>query len=100
VQVAEGNTLQIGGDGAPVRFGGISVRGGGNAEGRGALRLAANASLLDAPLTLLGDTTIASDSSVATFRGCRRNGDGGWNERFDARNGRFRCWAYSERDDH
>ena len=69
VLVAEGHTLQVGSGGAPVRFGGISVRGGGNAEDRGAIRFAANASLLEAPITLLGHATLASDSAAATLSG-------------------------------
>jgi|GEM_PF-4373482 len=69
VNVANGHTLQIGGSVASARLGGISVHGSGNAEGRGALRLAANASLLEAPVTLLGDTTFASDAAGATLAG-------------------------------
>jgi autotransporter-associated beta strand protein len=69
VQIADGHTLQVGSGGTPVRFGGLSVRGSGNTEDRGALRLAANATLLEAPITLLGDTTLASDAAGATLTG-------------------------------
>ena len=69
VQIAEGHTLQVGSGGAPVRFGGLSVRGSGNAETRGAIRMAVGASSLTAPITLLGDTTIASDAAGATLSG-------------------------------
>ncbi len=69
VQIADGNTLQVGSDGASVRLGGISVRGSGNAEGVGALRFAANANLLAAPITLLDDATFASDSPAAMLSG-------------------------------
>ena len=69
VQIADGNTLLVGSDYAPVSFGNITVRGAGNAENRGALRMAANASTLAGAITLLGNTTIASDSANATFTG-------------------------------
>jgi autotransporter-associated beta strand protein len=69
VQVSDGHTLLVGSGGAPVRFAGVAVRGSGNAEARGALRMAANASSLEAPITLLGDTTIASDFAGATLSG-------------------------------
>ncbi len=69
IQVTAGHTLQVGSDGAPVRFGGLAVSGAGNAEGRGALRLAANAGLLETPVTLLGDATFASDAAGATLAG-------------------------------
>ncbi len=69
VQIADGHTLQVGSGGTPVRFGGISVRGSGNAEDRGALRMAANARSLVSPITLLGDTTLASDAAGATLNG-------------------------------
>ncbi len=69
VQIADGHTMLVGSGGAPVRFAGIAVRGSGNAEARGAIRMAANASSLDAPITLLGDTTIASDFMGAALSG-------------------------------
>ena len=69
VQIADGHTLLVGSDGAPVSFSNITVRGAGNAENRGALRMAASASTLAGAITLLGDTTIASDSASATITG-------------------------------
>ena len=69
VQIADGNTLLVGSDSGPASFGTITVRGSGNAENRGALRMAANASTLAGPITLLGNTTIASDSASATLTG-------------------------------
>lgn len=69
LQIADGHTLLVGSDGAPVSFGSISLRGAGNAENRGALRMAANASTLAGPLTLLGNTTLASDSAGAHLTG-------------------------------
>lgn len=69
LQIADGNTLMVGSDGAPVAFSNITVRGVGNAENRGALRMAANASSLSGPITLLGNTTIASDSASALLTG-------------------------------
>jgi autotransporter-associated beta strand protein len=69
LQIADGHTLLVGSDGAPASFGSISIRGAGNAENRGALRMAANASTLAGPLTLLGNTTLASDSAGALLTG-------------------------------
>lgn len=69
VQVAASNTLQVGRNGAPVRLGGVSVSGSGNAEASGALRFGTSASLLEAPVTILGDATLASDAAGATLSG-------------------------------
>jgi len=67
VQVGSGNTLLLGG--ATTSLGSISVQGSGNAEGRGAIRLSAGTAICSAPIALLGDTTIASDSAGATLSG-------------------------------
>ncbi len=67
VQIDAGNTLTIGN--AAATFGSLSVRGAGNAEGRGAIRLGTGAGTLAGPITLLGDTTIASDTASATLSG-------------------------------
>ena len=69
VQIADGNTLLVGSDGSPIAFSNITVRGAGNAENRGAIRMAANANALAGPVTLLGNTTIASDSANALLTG-------------------------------
>ena len=67
VQIDSGNTLVL--SNAAASFGSVTVRGAGNAEGRGALRLAAASATLSAPLTLLADTTIAGDAAGAAFSG-------------------------------
>ncbi len=67
VQIDAGTTLML--SNAAASFAGVSVRGSGNAEGRGALRLATASATLSAPLTLLADTTLAGDAAGATFTG-------------------------------
>jgi autotransporter-associated beta strand protein len=67
VLVDSGHTLVV--SNAPASFASLAVRGAGNAEGRGALRLASAAAALTAPLTLLADTTLAGDHPSATFAG-------------------------------
>ena len=65
VQIGNGNTLLIGG--AAASFATISVQGAGNSESRGAIRLGAGATTLSGPVTLLGDTALASDAASATL---------------------------------
>ena len=67
VQIDSGNTLVI--SSASASFGSIFVRGSGNSEGRGAVRIATGATTLAGAISLLGDTTIASDVETATLSG-------------------------------
>jgi len=67
VQIGNGNTLLLGG--AAASFAAISVQGAGNSEGRGAIRMGTGAATLAGPVTLLGDTTFASDAASATLTG-------------------------------
>jgi autotransporter-associated beta strand protein len=69
VQIENGHTLYVGSDGAPVRLSAVTLGGSGNAENRGALRFASNASKLEAAVSLVSDATIASDSAAATLEG-------------------------------
>lgn len=69
VQIENGHTVYVGSDGASVRLSSVALSGSGNAENRGALRFAANASKLEAAVSLLSDATIASDSATATLDG-------------------------------
>ena len=67
VLIESGNTLLLGS--AAASFGSLSVRGTGNSEGRGAIRLGAAAAALTGAIALQGDATIASDAAGATLRG-------------------------------
>jgi autotransporter-associated beta strand protein len=67
VQIDSGSTLAI--STSPASFGSLSVRGSGNAEGRGAIRLGSGAASLAGAVSLQGDTTIASDAADATLSG-------------------------------
>ncbi len=67
VQIDSGSTLAI--STSPAGFARISVRGSGNAEGRGAIRLGNATAALAGAISLQGDTTIASDAAGATLSG-------------------------------
>ena len=67
VQIENGNTLLLGS--STASFASLAVRGTGNSESRGVLRLGAGSTSLAGPITLLGDTTIASDTASATISG-------------------------------
>ncbi len=66
VQIDSGNTLLAS---AAASFGSLSVKGVGNAEGRGAIRMGTGATTLSGAITLLGDTTLASDQANAVLSG-------------------------------
>ena len=67
VKIDSGTTLLLGTLSAAV--GSMTVGGLGNSEGRGAIRLTTAATTLAGPITLQGDTTIASDAAGATISG-------------------------------
>ena len=67
VKIDSGNTLMV--SNSSASFGSVTVRGVGNSENRGALRLATGTATLAGTISLLGDTTLASDSAAATISG-------------------------------